>query len=84
MRTEQLVAVLEDIDARAIRPARSGDLLQLGIRGDCVTAKLADTGRRLGEIRSAQLVSHIRRGGRVRGMLEKSLSGAMVVCTLIK
>jgi hypothetical protein len=83
MRTEQIIAALEAVDGVSIKPAKDGAVLQLGLQGDRVTAKLADTGRRIGEVRSAELVRHLRHGGEVRGRLERSLWGAVVVCTLV-
>lgn len=83
MQTELIVARLEAVDGVSIKPAKDGDVLQFALRGDRVTAKLAATGRRIGDIKSVDVLTHLRHGGQVRGRLERTLSGAMVVCTLI-
>ncbi|WP_427183637.1 hypothetical protein ACL598_17665 [Bordetella bronchialis] len=83
MRTEQIIAALEAVDGVLIKPAKDGAVLQLGLQGDRVTAKLAETGRRIGDVKSPELLRHLRHGGEARGRLDKSLTGAMVVCTLV-
>jgi hypothetical protein len=83
MHIEQFTVMLDSVDPVSLKPAKDGAVLQFGLRGDRVTAKLAATGRRIGDVRSAELMRHLRHGGEVRGRLERTLSGAMVVCTLI-
>ncbi|OZI61578.1 hypothetical protein [Bordetella genomosp. 11] len=83
MQTELIVAHLEAVDGVSIKPAKDGDVLQFALRGDLVAAKLAATGRRIGDIKSADVLAHLRHGGQVRGRLERTLSGPMAICTLV-
>lgn len=80
---EQIVALLVEPDLRAISEVRDGAMVHLALREDRVAVKLVETGRRLGDLRAANLLGHMRRGGRAQGYVEKGLNGVWVICALL-
>ncbi|ARP86274.1 hypothetical protein [Bordetella genomosp. 9] len=80
---EQIVALLAEPDAHALSGVRDGAIVNFALRGDRVAVKLAETGRRLGDLEAANLLGHMRRGGRAQGYVEKGLNGVWVICALL-